>query len=210
MTDPQTSRAGGNGPDPHRVARLEDETSVPIGQVVADAEADAQADFEGVERARHVTFHGERYRLAPKVGYMPLLKFAHYATKGGNTGDMQSMGAMYELLRGCFWRGEPCGKCDICVGMPDASPPVRPHPAGCMSRLDDDWPRFEEHAIEVNADDEDLFEIVQRVIEAATSRPTPPQSGSQRPAQPVSPRSRDGSRLPAEVPGLTRIDDLAR
>lgn len=42
---------------------------------------------------------GRGFTVAPKLGLMPLLKFAHTASKGGDSGDMDSMAAMYELLR---------------------------------------------------------------------------------------------------------------
>ena len=219
MTDRNTSRArSGNQrakttrdkPDPAKIARLEDETRVPVQRVVEDAEAAAQAEFEGLSVEQHVEFFGESYRLAGKVGYLPLLKFAHYAAIGTDSGSMQGMAAMYEMLQSCFDRGQPCGECEICAGDPDADPPIQPRPRKCETRVGDEWPRFEQHALDENADDEDLFGVVSKVVELVSARPTRRRSGSSQRAPLTSVRSKDGSRLPPGADGLISVDDLAR
>jgi len=207
----QRAKTNGRGQaDPDEIARLERESRVPVTQVVEDAEAAAQAEFEGMSAGEHVEFFGESYRLASKVGYLPLLKFAHYAAIGTDSASMQGMAAMYEMLQSCFERGEPCGTCEQCAGDPEADPPVKPRPRKCESRTGDEWPRFEEHALDVNADDEELFAVVSKVVELISARPTRRRSDSQRPAPLTSARSRDGSRLPAGADELTSVNDLAR
>jgi|SRR5215475_2490795 len=214
---PSTSQRSGNQRDkangranPRRVAQLEASAQVPLKEIIEDAEAEAQADFEGVPRPLFVEFFGERYRLAGKVGYLPLLKFAYYAAIGTDSASMQGMAAMYEMLQACFDRGQPCGTCDVCTGDPGASPPVRPSPRLCLTRAGDEWPRFEAHALDVNADDEELFAVVTAVIEQTSARPTRRRSDSSPPAPRTSPRSRDGSRSPPGADGLTTVDGLAR
>jgi hypothetical protein len=153
------------------MANTKHATGAPGNGQPADPEAAAQAITEGVPADfDHVEFSGETFELAAKVGYMPLLKFAHYAARGGNTAEMGAMAAMYEMLRGCFLRSAPCGTCEVCTG--NEAFGVDPDPAECASRETDEWRRFEQHAIDVSADDQDLFEVVQQVIVTVTSRPT--------------------------------------
>lgn len=207
----QRQRANGEtSMSPDQVARLEDEAKVPINVVVEEAEQAAQAQFEGSEAAQHVTFFGERYRLASRVGYLPLLKFAHYASIGTDSASMQGMAAMYEMLQACFDRGQPCEQCIICLGDATTDPPITPDPRHCETRVGDEWPRFEMHALDVNANDEELFDVVSKVIELTSARPTQPRSGSSPRAPGTSARSKAGSRLPPGADGLRTVDDLAR
>jgi len=178
--------------------------------VTPDAEAGAQAEFEGVDAPLYVTFSGDRFRLARKVSYLPLLKFAHYANKGTDSASMQGMAAMYEMLRACFDRGQPCGECAICLGDDQADPPVAPSPRDCEQRVGDEWPRFEERAIDDAADDEDLFGVVSEVIELVSARPTRQRSGYTRPAPRTSARSKAASRLPPGAEDMLNVNDLAR
>jgi hypothetical protein len=46
-----------------------------------------------------IEFAGERFQLAGKVGLMPLMKFAHVASRGVDTDDMEGLAAMYDLLQ---------------------------------------------------------------------------------------------------------------
>jgi len=204
----KTSPARGTGqPSQARIAQLEREVAEPIDELKADAEADAQAEFEGVERALFVEFEGERFALARRVSTLPLMKFAHYAAKGTDSASMRGMAAMYEMLQSCFERGQPCGKCEICVGIDGL---FEGNPYDCESRIGDEWPRFERHAIDAGADDEMLFTVVTDVITIVSARPTRRRSGYSPPERPTSARSREPSHLPPGADGLTSIDDLAR
>jgi hypothetical protein len=40
--------------------------------------------------------------MADKIGLMPLLRFAHASAKGVDSGDMQGLAAMYEVIRDCI------------------------------------------------------------------------------------------------------------
>lgn len=57
--------------------------------------AEAQALVEGVPSDRKVEFMGASYRLADKVGILPLLKFQRYA----EANDARAMAAMYSILQ---------------------------------------------------------------------------------------------------------------
>ena len=47
----------------------------------------------------HIRFAGKSYTVADKLGLMPLIKFAHVASKGTDANEMDGMAAMYELLK---------------------------------------------------------------------------------------------------------------
>ena len=49
-----------------------------------------------------VTFVGEQFAIADKVGLMPLLKFAKIAHSGLDSSDAEGMAAMYDMLQQCI------------------------------------------------------------------------------------------------------------
>ncbi|MFC0504218.1 hypothetical protein [Micromonospora costi] len=64
-----------------------------------------QAASEGVEivgGGEKVEFLGEWYRIAEKVGLMPLMRFAMTAKQGAKADDMEGLAAMYALIRDCI------------------------------------------------------------------------------------------------------------
>lgn len=64
-----------------------------------------QARAEGVDivgGAQKVTMLGEDYRIAERVGLMPLMRFAMTAKAGANADDMEGLAAMYTLIRDCI------------------------------------------------------------------------------------------------------------
>lgn len=68
-----------------------------------------QARAEGVEvigGGQKVTFMGEEYRIADRVGLMPLMRFAMVAKSGVQDDDMEGLAAMYALIRDCIDAGE--------------------------------------------------------------------------------------------------------
>ncbi|MUN41401.1 hypothetical protein [Actinomadura litoris] len=70
-----------------------------------DAEAQAhqiQAMSEGVVHGDTVECLGGHYRVADKVGLMPLLKFAHTASMDVDANDMEGLVAIYDMLRDCL------------------------------------------------------------------------------------------------------------
>lgn len=46
-----------------------------------------------------LTFEGRTFRLAGKVGLMPLMKFAHLAKQDVDANEMEGLVAIYDLLR---------------------------------------------------------------------------------------------------------------
>lgn len=70
--------------------------SEPV-QPVEEAVTEAAPGASGVSV---VTLLGRPFKVADKVGLMPLLRFAHMAGQGLAADDMEALGAMYDLLRG--------------------------------------------------------------------------------------------------------------
>lgn len=49
-----------------------------------------------------VTFAGEQFRMAERVGLMPLMRFAKVAKSGVDSSDVVGLSAMYDLLHACI------------------------------------------------------------------------------------------------------------
>ena len=47
-------------------------------------------------------FAGETFRLADKIGLMPLMRFAHVSRRGVDSNDMEGLAAIYDLLKQCL------------------------------------------------------------------------------------------------------------
>lgn len=64
-----------------------------------------QAAAEGVQivgDGRKVEFLGSDYRMAEKIGLMPLMRFAHVSSKGLDSDDMEGLAAMYTMIQDCI------------------------------------------------------------------------------------------------------------
>lgn len=121
-----------------------------------------------VAAGNRITFLGKEFRIAERVGLMPLLKFA--SASDVDTTDPRALSAMYALLRDCIYEGAPgCGECEQCEADDERS---------CKSYDRGDWSAFEEHAMITKADAEDLLDVVSKVLEIVSGRPQPPRSGS--------------------------------
>jgi hypothetical protein len=126
------------------------------------------AEGKVVTSDRTVEFAGERFRIADKVGALPLLKFSMYADMSIN--DPRAMAAMYAMLRDCIHPGTPgCGECPACEADDEMS---------CASWDPGDWERFERHAMDTRADAEELLDVITKTMELISGRPTEPPPGS--------------------------------
>jgi hypothetical protein len=111
---------------------------------------------------------GRQFRVADKIGLMPLLKFSAFADV--STNDPRALGAMYALLRDCIHPGQPgCGQCEDCKGGAEQA---------CAEFDRGDWGAFEDHAMAVRADADDLFGVISKVMELIAGRPTKPPASS--------------------------------
>lgn len=76
-----------------------------VTDAAAAAERDAreiQAISEGVVQGDTVECMGRRYRVADRIGLMPLMKFAHSAAQGLDGDDMEGLNAIYLMLKDCI------------------------------------------------------------------------------------------------------------
>lgn len=155
-----------------------------------------------VDSRRTVTFMDEKFRIADKIGAMPLLKFSMYADM--SVQDPKALAAMYAMLRDCIYPGTPgcgtcracapercgeCRACEIAAGMDDEDEDARPacrvstpDEKACSEYDPGDWQRFEEHAMITRAEADDLFDVIGATMELLAGRPTR-QSGGSSPGQ---------------------------
>jgi len=84
-----------------------DTLMVEVNEVPPDEAAEAEARTlqgvsEGIPTDGRVTVLGHSYKVADKVGLMPLLKFAHAADQGIDSQDIEGLNAIYEMLNDCI------------------------------------------------------------------------------------------------------------
>lgn len=167
-----------NGPDgedddrPAISPRADRELAAVQGAAARRASKEAgveDAPKEGtVASGNRITFLDKEFRIAERVGLMPLLKFASSADV--DTTDPRALSAMYALLRDCIYEGRPpCGECAECEADNDGA---------CKFYDRGDWGAFEEHAMITKADADDLLDVVTKVLELVSGRPQQPRSGS--------------------------------
>jgi hypothetical protein len=117
-----------------------------------------------VTSERTIELKGRRFRIADKVGLMPLLKFSAFADVAVQ--DPRALGAMYAMLRDCIHPGTPaCGECEMCDAGNDTA---------CKAFDPGDWRAFEDWAMESKAEADDLMDVITKTIELVSARPTKP------------------------------------
>lgn len=85
------------------VPTIEVETVLPDPAQQAEADAtQIQALAEGVVHGDQLECLGGHYKVAEKIGLMPLLKFAYTASSGVGTEDLDGLVAIYSMLRDCI------------------------------------------------------------------------------------------------------------
>jgi hypothetical protein len=172
---------------------------------------DVQALTEGavVDDADFIEFLGKKFRLAESIGLMPLLKFAHSAKTGLTSDDMEGLSAMYLLIRSCLDRSQ------VQATNPDGTPMVDESGQPVWSGPSQ-WDLFEAHAIDTNADGEDLSGLINRAVQVVSARPRKRRGGSSASSPQTSPSSRESSsspgtrRVPPGFEDMTRVADLGR
>jgi hypothetical protein len=121
-----------------------------------------------VDDSGKVELLGRQFRIAEKVGLMPLLKFASASEM--TTEDPRALAAIYSLLRDCIYEGSPgCGQCGDCKADRETA---------CKSYDKGDWAGFENHAMDTKADADELLSVITQVLEVVSGRPTKPPAGS--------------------------------
>jgi hypothetical protein len=111
---------------------------------------------------------GKHFRVAEKIGLMPLLKFASASSM--TTEDPRALAAVYSMLQDCIYAGTPgCGTCKFCTAGDETA---------CKSYDRGDWDAFEQHAMETKADGDELLTVITQVLEIVAGRPTKQPGGS--------------------------------
>lgn len=108
-----------------------------------------------------VDFFGADFRVAERVGLMPMMRFAVLAKTGIDANEMEALAAMHDLLKNCI--------------------------------ADDEWDRFERHAVDHRADGDDLMQVVGKVMAVLADRPTKRSSDSSDGPRVIEPFSTDDS-----------------
>lgn len=116
------------------------------------------------------TFHGKRFALAPKIGSLPLMRYAAAASSGLDSSEMDGLAAMYDLIRGCL-----------------VEEPVRADDGEVIA---EGWQAFERVCIENKLQGPDLLGLVGKLVQAATGKASEPPSDSPSSEQPTSPISK--------------------
>lgn len=173
------------------------------GTVQAAVEGAPQTDDDG-----RLEFLGTRFRLAERVGMMPLLAFANASKNGLDSDDMEGMAAMYALIRDVIDQTR-VQKVDPETGEPQfdgAGEPVWEGPS--------EWQRFERFCMEQQAEGEELMEFIGRAMGVIAARPRKRREISSGSSPRTSPSSKAGSSSPVrnrpDLDGLTAVADLAR
>lgn len=174
---------------------------------------DIQLAAEGVvqfDDTNSIEFLGKRFGLADSIGLMPLLKFAHAAKSGLTSDDMEGLNAMYLLIRSCLdqSRVQAFNPATNEPMIDDAGAPVFEGPS--------QWDLFEQHAIDMNADGEDLSEFINQAVQVVAARPSKPRGDSSPSSRPTSQSSKasSSSRATRPVPPgfetLTQVGSLGQ
>jgi hypothetical protein len=151
-------------------ARQADRELAVVQSRAAKADGAEMAVKEGTvaDDGETIEFMERKFRIAEKIGLMPLLKYA--SASDMSTEDPRALAAVYAMLRDCIHPGTPaCGECADCEAGRDTS---------CKSYDKGDWAAFEEHAIETKAGAEDLLPVISQVMEIISGRPTGPPAPS--------------------------------
>ena len=160
---------------------------VEIAATQVQASTDRELSGEVINHDRVVTLAGRDFRVAEKVGLMPLLKFSHAAELRAN--DSRAYVAMYQILHDVIMEAEdPCGQCDGCKEA-GKNPTAR----DCAYADEGDWEKFENWAVDCKAEAEELFDVVEQAIKVISARPTESRSSSSDGSRRTSQRSTGGN-----------------
>lgn len=143
-----------------------------------------------------VEFRGEPYRVAEKIGLAPLIRFGKLAKSGGDSGDMESLAVMYDVLDQCF-----ASKCDACGSWDQAALFTRDQAAACCDKRSPatvEFDRFMDNATAGRWDHEEILEVVGKVMEALSERTPTPRSVSSPEPSSASTSFEDASSLRAQ------------
>lgn len=202
-----------------------------LAYLPADTQA-VQGEVEGapaLDDTNSIEFLGERFRLAPNVGLMPLMRFANASKKGLDSDDFEGMAAMYAMIRGIIDRPPLLEPDRIEVDAEQGEKVWVPNPRAGDQRRDEggqrlyddsEWNRFVEHAENEHAEGDDLMELVGKAMGVISARPKKRRAVSSGPSPSTSPSSRESSSSPdtaarpprpdLDLSQLTPVNELGR
>lgn len=162
-----------------------------------------QAAAEGiVDQFDYVEFFGEKFKLAERVGMMPLIAFGNAAKQGLDSDDFEGMAAMYRLIRSVIHR----------PALIDNHGQRVVDESGRTVRDETEWNRFQELAEDELAEGEDIMGFVNKAMEVMSARPSRRPGISSATSPTTSERSKADSSLPAtlahQAGALTSVNDL--
>lgn len=161
----------------------------------ASAEGVVVEDFDTIE------FFGEKFRLADRVGMMPLLAFGNAAKSGLDSDDFEGMAAMYRLIRSVIHRPP----------LIDEHGQRRVDENGKALRDESEWNRFQALAEDELAEGEDIMAFVNQAMEVMSARPRSRPGISSATSPTTSERSKAASSWPDTDPrmqGMVPISDF--
>lgn len=166
---------------------------------------EVQASAEGVvlDDGDRIEFLGQKFRLADRVGLMPLLQFANASKKGLDSDDMEGLAAMYSLIRSVIHR----------PALFDEAGQRQVDENGQPLRDESEWHRFSQLADDELAEGEDIMDFVSKAMEVMSARPRKPRevssAGSRRTLE-SSKGALSSPVTPPEADGLTPVSALGR
>lgn len=170
---------------------------------------DVQGAVEGaveLDDDNSIEFLGRRFRLAERIGLMPMLAFAAASKKGLDSSDMEGLAAMYALIRDCLdeTRVQAVDDRGAPVFEPDGTP-----------RYDgpSEWMKFEQHCLAEKAEAEDLMEFISSAMSVVSARPPKRRETSSGGSPRTLQKSKGTSSLRATLPpadGLQDVRELGR
>lgn len=143
-----------------------------------------------------VEFRGETYRIADKIGLAPLMRFGKLARSGADSGDMAALAVMYDVIDQCF-----ASTCDACGSWDQQALFTRDKDEACCperSPSTAEFDRFMDTATTERWDHEEILEVVGKVMEALSERPTGRRPVSSDEPSTAKPSSEDASSLRAQ------------
>lgn len=175
---------------------------VPQHEAPEQTTQTAQASAEGVvlDDGDYLEFFGEKFRLADRVGIIPMLAFANASKKGLDSDDMEGLAAMYAMIRGVIHR-PPLFNADGTRSRDENGKPLRD---------ESEWQRFEALAEDECAEGDDVMSFVNKAMEVMAARPRKPREISSDGSRPTSESSRAGSSLPGTLPGAEGLTPVSR
>jgi hypothetical protein len=153
---------------------------------------------------RTIEFRGETYRIANKVGLAPLIRFGKLARSGADSADMAALAVMYDVIDQCF-----ASTCDSCGSWDQVALFTKDEAEACCEKRSPatvEFDRFMDTATEQRWDHEEILEVVGKVMEAMSERPTGRRPASSPEPSTEKPSFEDASSLRAQ----RRLEEAGR